>query len=81
MLNQIRYHQQYRQIQAQIEPGAGSVVSYDTRDPATGLRVVTTADGGTQNTQYLSNSQPTDVLALSRSNSIGLAGYASQKPY
>jgi hypothetical protein len=78
---QIRYHQQYRQIQAQIEPGAGSVVSYDTRDPATGLRIVTTADGGTQNTQYLSNSQPSEVLALARFSSIGLTGYTSQKPY
>jgi hypothetical protein len=80
MLNQIRYQQQYRQLQTRIEPGAGTVVSYGTRDPVTGLRVVTTADGGRQMAQYLSNAVPSGVLAVARNSTIGLAGYVSAKP-
>jgi hypothetical protein len=80
LINQIRYQQQYRQIQTRIEPGAGSVVNYATRDPATGLRVVTTADGGQQMAQYLSNAVPSGVLAVARNSTIGLAGYVSVKP-
>jgi hypothetical protein len=80
-LNQIRYQQQYQQLQQFIKPGAGTVVTYATRDPITGARIVEAADGGRQIAQYLSNSAPDDVLALSQSSTIGLAGYISQKPH
>lgn len=81
MLNQLRYQQQYQQLQARFYPGAGTVVSYGTRDAITGQRSIQTADGGVQTAQYLSNSIPNQVIALSQSSTIGLAGYISQKPY
>jgi hypothetical protein len=80
MLSQIRYQQQYQQLQAMPKPGAGSVVSYGTRDPVTGLRIVQTADGGQQMAQYLSNTAPSGVLAVARNSTIGLTGYVSVKP-
>ena len=80
MLAQIRYQQQYQQLQSQSKIGAGTVVSYGTRDATTGQRSIQTADGGVRTAYYLSNSTPNDVLALSQSSSIGLAGYISQKP-
>lgn len=81
MLNQIRYQQQYRQLQARIEPGAGTVVSYGTRDEVTGLRQIQTADGGEDVGRYLSNSEPDGVMPISRFSTIGLTGYISQKPH
>jgi hypothetical protein len=81
VINQIRYQQQYQQIYRRIEPGAGTVVTYGTRDAVTGLRTVRTADGGIRTAQYLSNSIPNQVIALSQSSTIGLTGYISQKPY
>jgi hypothetical protein len=81
MISQIRYQQQYQQIQSRIEPGIGNVVSYGTRDPITGLRVSAAADGSVQYSQYLSNAVPRGVLALARDSTIGLAGYVSGKPH
>jgi hypothetical protein len=81
MLDRIRYQQQFRQLQDRLVPGTGDVAAYSARDAATGQRIVTTADGTPSFTQYLSNSRPNSVLALARSGSIGLPGYASQKPH
>jgi hypothetical protein len=81
MISQIRYQQQYQQLQDRINPGAGNVAIYGTRDAITGQRSIQTADGGIANAQYLSNSTPNQVLALSQPSTIGLAGYISQKPY
>jgi hypothetical protein len=80
MLNQIRYQQQYQQLQDRLS-GAGTVASYGTRNATTGQRSIQTADGGVATAQYLSNSTPNTVLALSQPSTIGLAGYISQKPY
>lgn len=79
MLNRIRYQQQYQQIQATLKAGAGTVATYVSRDPVTGRRTIETADGGVGIAQYLSNSEPGGVLALSQSSTIGLAGYINQK--
>jgi hypothetical protein len=81
MLNQIRYQQQYQQFQSRSSFGVGTVATYGTRDAITGQRSIQTADGGIANAQYLSNSTPNQVLALSQPSTIGLAGYISQKPY
>jgi hypothetical protein len=81
LLNLIRYQQQYRQIQAQFESGAGTVASYGTRDGGTGLRSIQTADGGTSVGRYLSNSEPSGVMPIAQFSTIGLTGYISQKPY
>jgi hypothetical protein len=81
MLNQIRYQQQYQQLQSQHKAGASNVATYGTRDAITGQRSIQTADGGQQVAQYLSNSAPGGVMAISQSSTIGLAGYISQKPY
>lgn len=80
-ISQIRYEQQYQQLRDRIYPGVGNVGRYDTRDAATGRRIVRTADGGREMALYLSNSQPGGVLGLSGAGSIGLVGYASQKPH
>lgn len=80
MISQIRYEQQYQQLQSR-PTGASTVATYGTRDAITGQRSIQTADGGIANAQYLSNSTPNQVLALSQSSTIGLAGYISQKPY
>ncbi len=80
MLNQIRYQQQYQQLQS-TKAGAGNIATYSSRNPTTGQRSIQTADGGEQIAQYLSNSIPNQTLALSQSSTIGLAGYISQKPY
>ncbi len=79
-LNRLRYHQQARQIQVALQPGAGTIANYDTRDPITGQRSIHTADGGSQIAQYISNSTPTGVIPLAQSSTIGLPGYISQKP-
>ena len=79
MMNQIRYQQQYQQIQASLKAGAGTVTTYSKRDPVTGRREIDTADGGAGIAEYISNSQPSGVLALSQSSTIGLAGYIGQK--
>jgi tRNA G18 (ribose-2'-O)-methylase SpoU len=81
MLDQLRYQQQFRQLQSEVKAGVGTVATYGTRDTETGQRVIRTADGGVQVAQYISNSEPDDVLALSQSRTIGLVGYASQKPH
>jgi hypothetical protein len=81
MLNQIRYQQQFQQLQERIEHGVGTVAIYGTRDAVTGHRQIETADGGVQVAQYLSNSEPENVLALWQFSTIGLSGYISQKPY
>ena len=81
MLSQIRYLQQFQQLQTRLQSGAGNVVAYGTRDATTGQRSIQTADGGVRTAYYLSNSTPNVVLALSQASSIGLAGYISQKPY
>lgn len=80
MLSQIRYQQQYQQLRDRAS-GASNVATYSIRDATTGQRSIQTADGGVANAQYLSNSTPNQVLALSQSSTIGLAGYISQKPY
>ena len=79
MMNQIRYQQQYQQLRTTLTAGAGTVATYINRDPDTGRRTIETADGGVGIAQYLSNSQPGGVLALSQSSTIGLAGYINQK--
>ena len=81
MLNQIRYQQQYQQLQNRIIPGVGTVVTYGDRDPATGQRTIETADGSRSMALYLSNSVPDRVVAIARFSPIGLPGYISQKPY
>jgi hypothetical protein len=80
-LSQIRYQQQYQQIQQRMSAGSSDVISYSTRDPITGLRIVSSADGGQQYARYLSNAQPDGILSLSQSAPIGLPGYISQKPH
>jgi hypothetical protein len=77
-LSQIRYQQQYQQIQSSLSPGVGNVASYDTRDATTGRRIVKTADGGEYLTQYLSNAEPGSI-ALFRPGTVGLSGYINQK--
>jgi hypothetical protein len=81
MINQIRYQQQYQQLQSLAKTGTGNVAIYGTRDATTGQRSIQTADGGVATAQYLSNSTPNQVLALSQSSTIGLTGYISQKPH
>jgi hypothetical protein len=81
MMSQIRYQQQYLQINSRVKLGAGTVATYLARDPITGQRLIQAADGGLQTAQYISNSVPNSVLAVSRSSTIGLPGYISQKPY
>ncbi len=81
MLNQIRYLQQYQQIQNRPTAGTGNIATYGSRNPTTGQRSIQTADGGEQIAQYLSNSVPNQTLALSQTSTIGLPGYISQKPY
>ncbi len=80
LINQIRYQQQYEQLQHRPNENS-TIATYSTRDTITGQRSIQTADGGIQTAQYLSNSTPNQVLALSQSSTIGLAGYISQKPY
>jgi hypothetical protein len=80
-LNRIRYQQQHQQFSQLIKPGVSTVVTYGARDPVNGMRIVEAADGGRQIAQYLSNSTPNDVLALSQSSTIGLTGYISQKSH
>lgn len=81
MLSQIRYQQQYRQIQSQSSIVHSDLATYDSRDPVTGKRIVKSADGGEQYTEYLSNSVPNGTLDLARSSSIGLTGYINQRQY
>jgi hypothetical protein len=81
MLSQIRYQQQYQQLKQGIQPGVSTVVSYGARDPATGLRTIETADGGTAQAKYLSNSEPESVPSIASLGTIGLSGYISQKPH
>ncbi len=80
-LTQIRYQQQYQQVQAATNSQLSTLNSYSARDPVTGLRVLETADGGVQMAQYLSNAVPNGVLALARNSTIGLAGSVSAKPH
>jgi hypothetical protein len=80
VLNQIRCQQQYQQFQDRPS-GISNVAIYSTRDATTGQRSIQTADGGVQTAQYLSNSTPGGVLAISQPSTIGLVGYASQKPH
>jgi hypothetical protein len=79
MLSQIRYEQQYQQLQNAPRSGVSNIAAYGGRDPVTGGRIATDACGGQQIAQYLSNSQPSGVLALSQFSTIGLSGYISQK--
>ncbi len=82
MFSEIRYQQQYKQIQSAIKPGiANTPAKYGLRSASTGLRQINTPDGGIAQTKYLSNSQPDEVLALSQLGTIGLPGYITQKPY
>jgi hypothetical protein len=81
MLNQIRYQQQLQQFRSAIAPGVGTVVTYGSRDPMTGWRSIQTADGGIDRSQYLSNSEPGDVLPVAQFSTIGLTGYINQKPH
>ncbi len=78
---QIRYLQQYQQLQNRSAAGTGNIAAYDTRDAITGQRIVTAADGSQYYAQYLSNSQPVGVLGVAKASAIGLPGYASQKPH
>lgn len=79
-LNQIRYEQQYRQLQGQIGTGVGNVAVYGARDGVTGLRRVETADGGVDLGRYLSNSVPGGVMPMVQLGTIGLVGFLNQKP-
>jgi hypothetical protein len=79
MIAQIRYEQQYQQLQNAPKQGVGSVMTYAGRDPTTGARIVRDATGSQQPAQYLSNSEPGGVLALSQPALFGLTGYISQK--
>jgi hypothetical protein len=81
MFNQIRYQQQLHQLNHGVRPGVGSVVSYGNRDPVTGLRQITTADGGVGQAKYLSNSEPESVPSIAQFSTIGLSGYISQRPH
>ncbi len=81
MFSQVRYQQQFQQFYNRIVPGTGTVAIYKSRDTLTGHRTIETADGGRSMAQYLSNSVPSPVLPIARSSSIGLPGYASQKPH
>ena len=90
LFSEIRYLQQYQQLQNRPITGAGNIATYDTRDATTGQRIVTAADGSQYYAQYLSNSQPVGVLGLTSQSTttlggcacaIGLPGYASQKPH
>jgi hypothetical protein len=80
MLNQIRYQQQFQQIQSSPKPRTGNVATYVDRDSITGQRTITTADGSRYLAQYISNSQLSGTIALARSGTVGLPGYISQKP-
>lgn len=79
-LAKIRYQQQYRQLQTMPRSRVATVVSYSTRDPVTGARILTAADGGEQYAYYLSNSVPTGTIATIGGGTIGLPGYVTQKP-
>jgi hypothetical protein len=79
MLSQIRYEQQYQQLQNAPKPGVSDVMVYGGRDPVTGSRIVKDALGAPSLAQYLSNAQPAGVMAVSQSGSIGLPGYINQK--
>jgi len=81
MLSQVRYQQQLQQSKQGIRPGVSTVVSYGGRDAATGLRQITTADGGFAQAKYLSNSEPESVPSIASLGTIGLSGYISQKPH
>jgi hypothetical protein len=81
MVNQIRYQQQFEQVQRQLKPEAGNIASYISRDTATGLRSILMPDGGVGIGRYLSNSAPSGVMPIAQSSTIGLTGYISQKPY
>lgn len=52
--------------------------TYAKRDPTTGLRQVTAADGGKEYARYLSNAQPGAIVLLP--GQLGRAGAALQKP-
>jgi hypothetical protein len=80
LINQIRYHQQTTQAQAvrnlSHQP---QVVSYQSRDPQTGQRLLKSADGGIVTANYLSTNEPDKVPFYSPSGAIGVPGFITNR--
>lgn len=82
MIELQRLRQQRQQLNA-IAPKqvTATIATYKGRDPQTGDRILQGADGGVVRAAWIASSQPQSVPPLIVPvSTIGLPGYASQKP-
>jgi hypothetical protein len=73
MINEIRYRQIRDQIRAINSLGGQQITTYQQRDNVTGQRDLTSADGSTLPTKYLSESVP-DNAPLYSAGGFALPG-------
>lgn len=60
---------------------AAQMATYVDRDPASGDRLMKMPDGGTIRQNWIANSRPVEIPALTiPSKQIGLSGFTTQKP-
>lgn len=81
---QIRAQQeatQIRSIRQRRDLPVNTIATMVERDPVTGDRIMEAPDGGELRQRWISNSDPNEIPPVAiASSTIGLPGFASQRP-